>query len=359
VSERNSRTSLLPAQRQALANRANEALAKRGLADLELQANAEVWFKKAKELYTAGLTNCSVDQFRLSLEQFFACLQHAANLDSRHPGIQLWLGISYRDALGTEEDKTAAAKWLRKAAEQGVVEAQYALANILVNSAPQEVAEAMILYRNAAEQNHIDAQLALGVAYADGSGGSRNLVESARWFRQAAEQNSSIGQYFLAEAFEHGRGVTQDNNAAANWYRKAAEQDMAPAQYRLGLMYKKGDGVALDLNEAVKWFSMASDKEYQPAQFQIGHMCLYGEWFTKDYLKASHHLHKAAEIGDSLDEEILGVALIAQLELAHMYSRGWGVKKDAALSQKWFQKSVATQQALNKLRPNRATDAAR
>ena len=160
MSEGKAPTALVSAQHAELARRATEALAKRGLDDLESQESAEAWFQKAKELYNAAPKNCSVAQFRASLGEFFQCLQRAATLNPQHPVVQLWLGTAYRDGLGTEVDLVAASSWIRKAALQGVAEAQYGLAEMLKyeRGERQNLAEAVEFYRKAAEQDHIGAQ---------------------------------------------------------------------------------------------------------------------------------------------------------------------------------------------------------
>jgi TPR repeat protein len=223
-------------QSSAVARKGTGALAKRGLDDLQSHESAVAWFKKAQGLYNAVPKEFPVTQFRSSLGEFFKCLQRAAILDPQHSGIQSWLGAAYKDGLGTEKDLATAAKWFRKAADQGVAGAQYELAEMFMygEGVPQDSSEAARLHKMAADQGNIDAQLALGVAYADGSGLTKDLTESAHWFRRAAEQGSDIGQYFLAEAFAEGRGVPKNSTEAAKWYRKAASQGMAEAQSKLG-----------------------------------------------------------------------------------------------------------------------------
>jgi TPR repeat protein len=354
MSEQDLRDALVPVQSASIALKGSQSLAKRGLGDLRLLEAAEEWFQKAKDLYNAVPKEYSVAQFRSALGEFFKCLQRASNFDPNHPGIQSWLGAAYRDGLGTDKDMVAAANWFRRAADQGVADAQYELAGMYMygdEGIPQDSSEAVLLYQKASEQGHVDAQLVLGAAYLDGAGLTRDIVGSTFWFRRAAEQGSGLGQYFLAEALEEGRGVEKDSIEAASWYRKAAEQGIASAQYGLGLMYKKGDGVEKDLGEAVRWFLKASAQEYSPAHFQLGHMHHYGSGLPKDYTKAAQYLHKAAEPNEGRgDIDHLSTAMLAQLELADMYRVGRGVEKSATLSESWFRKHQVAQRELSKLR---------
>eukprot|EP01047_Picozoa_sp_COSAG01_P062468 COSAG01_NODE_7949_length_2979_cov_8.919792_1_plen_527_part_10 len=137
---------------------------------------------------------------------------------------QLNLGVCYHMGRGVDKDETEAAKWYRKAAEQG---------------------------------QH-DAQCNLGVCYEDGEGVDQDEAEAAKWYRKAAEQGHRWAQYNLGVCYHNGEGVEQDEAEAVKWYRKAAEQGNSDAQYSLGICYKHGDGVDKDEAEAVKWYRKAA-----------------------------------------------------------------------------------------------------
>ena len=66
----------------------------------------------------------------------------------------------------------------------------------------------------------------------------------AAWFRRAAEQGHANAQVFLGLMYADGDGVPQDDAEAVAWYRKAAEQEFAAAQNNLGWMYATGAGRA-------------------------------------------------------------------------------------------------------------------
>ncbi len=64
-------------------------------------------------------------------------------------------------------------------------------------------------------------------------------------------------QYALGVAYYEGIGVTKDFTQSAHWFRKAAEQGHAGAQYRLGAAYSDGKGVEEDWTEAYAWAIIA------------------------------------------------------------------------------------------------------
>ena len=90
--------------------------------------------------------------------------------------------------------------------------------------ADQAQAEAIKLYRLAAEQGVAGAQSRLGVMYAEGRGVVQNDRESVRWFRLAAEQGDAEAQAGVGLAYGTGRGVLQDFVASHMWLTLAAAQ---------------------------------------------------------------------------------------------------------------------------------------
>ncbi len=81
----------------------------------------------------------------------------------RYSPAQYNLGIMYGKGLGVPVDMNEAAKWLRKAAEQGNADAQYSLGAIYANGEgfTRNRAEAEKWLRMSATQGHVGAQKAL------------------------------------------------------------------------------------------------------------------------------------------------------------------------------------------------------
>lgn len=88
-----------------------------------------------------------------------------------------------------------AAKWLRRAAEQGFAPSQYALATLSFSGSEVDATEAAVrLWREAAKQHYSRAEEALGFAYQKGIGVPRNVAQAQRWFRRAAKSGSEAAQ---------------------------------------------------------------------------------------------------------------------------------------------------------------------
>ena len=103
-----------------------------------------------------------------------------------------------------------------------------------------------------------DAQLRLGLRYAEGDGVIQNQKEAAKWFELAAKQGKTDAQYHYGLALLRGRGVVQDYRAAFSWIEKAAQRGHAKAQFDLAELYRYGTGTTVDKPRAYLWFNLAA-----------------------------------------------------------------------------------------------------
>ncbi|MFZ0827073.1 MAG: PDZ domain-containing protein [Verrucomicrobiia bacterium] len=190
--------------------------------------------------------------------------------ENGNPEAQDKLGIYYEFGKGVAKDEVEAAKWFRKAADQGSAVAErfegiYYLGMNTANGTPDYV-EAAKWFNKAADQNDAFAELCLGDLYADGNGVPQDYSEALKWYRNAANQGNALAQYNLGCYYEFGKGVTKDAVEAAKWFRKAADQGSAAAQYSLGYCYCKGEGVEANAVEGYKWCSLASTQGNEGAK---------------------------------------------------------------------------------------------
>ena len=208
---------------------------------------------------------------------------------------------SLRNRLGIPLDCEEGAKWMRRAAEQGLAVAQAMhgltyLENVdafegVDMGVQRDNKEAAKWIRRAAEQEVSFAQAMLGAMYAEGMGVPRDDEEAVKWMRRAAEQGLPNAQSVLGEMYAKGVGVPQDNAEAAKWnrraeqgggsaaqdttamsnteiskwYHRAAGQGKPYAQYMLGLMYYKGAIVPQNYRESYVWLSLAAANRYDDA----------------------------------------------------------------------------------------------
>lgn len=161
------------------------------------------------------------------------------------------------------------------------------------NGVEKDEAEAVQLFRKAAEQGNAEAQISLAACYLDGVGVGKDEPEAIRWFHRAAKQDGCFAEvatqylkaiedgdpeaqcrlasiYQLGFDCQTGLWLYKDKAKAVKWYRKAAEQGSADAQTALGNCYRYGEGVEKNEVEAVTLFRKAAEQGSVDAQVALG-----------------------------------------------------------------------------------------
>jgi uncharacterized protein len=110
----------------------------------------------------------------------------------------------------------------------------------------------------AAEKGDEQAYYNLGVAYAEGKAGPRDMTRAIAAYRKGAEGGSVLAAYNLAQAYRKGDGVVRDYSQAAKWYEAAARHGDFRASNELGLLYVEGKGVEKNLIEGFAWIYPAT-----------------------------------------------------------------------------------------------------
>ena len=90
-------------------------------------------------------------------------------------------------------------------------------------------AKAVEWYRKAAEQGLAEAQYNLGVMYLNGTGVAKDEAKAVEWYRKAAEQGLAMAQYNLGVMYLNGMGVAGDPITGYAWLSIAAKAGCVPA----------------------------------------------------------------------------------------------------------------------------------
>ena len=146
------------------------------------------------------------------------------------------------------------------AAENGQAVAQFQLANIYLNR--QDLDNTIKWMRAAAEQGMMEAQLNLGLVL---TGKRRDYAGAIEWLEMAAAQGSAVAQYELGFIYWNGLAGTQDHTKAFQLLQAAAEQGEMNAQFAVGDIYQQGYGGQPDLITAYKWYKLAMIRGAAPA----------------------------------------------------------------------------------------------
>jgi hypothetical protein len=144
-----------------------------------------------------ALADCYRKLHKKSLNEEIARLYaDAANLE--YAPAQHSLGDCYYYGKGVEKNIEKAFEWYKKAADQGLIEAQYDLGSCF-------------------RYNHKELEFV--------------------WMKKAAEQSHPEALYRVGECYEAGRGVVQDYDLAKQYYAKAEVKGFAAASKKTTKKY--------------------------------------------------------------------------------------------------------------------------
>jgi TPR repeat protein len=209
---------------------------------------------------------------------------------------QLILGLMYLDNdKDSDQDAKVALKWLTKSAEQGDVNAQLMIANLLHEGkgVTKNETEAFKWFTQAAEGENPDAQYNLGLMYLEGDGVTRDVEEAYKWLKKSARQGHSDAQLTIGNLLYEGKIFDKDIKTATKLFRLAAKQNNIHAQMIMGEMYIREQND----KKALKWIKMAAEHENSDAQFMLGQMYAKGKGVKLDYVEAIKWFKKAADQG--------------------------------------------------------------
>ncbi len=151
---------------------------------------------RASAQYSLGafIFNAGLGRWHYKLHEFsMAKLQRSA--DAGHTKALLLIGVLLKYRGVSLKNKLAGVEYLRSAASQGVMDAQFMLAEALVDDslllkAADEI-QILSLYEQAAKQGHIMAALRLKKAYINGLWGAKPDQQQAGYWSEQFLKSSN------------------------------------------------------------------------------------------------------------------------------------------------------------------------
>ncbi|WP_275788371.1 peptidoglycan-binding protein [Pararhizobium gei] len=134
------------------------------------------------------------------------------------------VGAIYTEGRGVKANFAEAAKWYQRAADAGVIPAEYRLASL----------------------------------YEKGTGVGRDLKKARALYEKAAEKGNASAMHNLAVMLAGGVEAAPDFAGAGKWFSMAADRGIRDSQFNLAILYARGNGVKQDLEESYKWFAIAA-----------------------------------------------------------------------------------------------------
>jgi TPR repeat protein len=164
------------------------------------------------------------------------------------------------------------------------------------HAANQQFAEAISVWRKAADKGSSSAMVELGVLYATGSGVAQDEAQARKLFERAAEAGNPRGVTNLAAL--SGGGAPADPVRARALLAKPAETN-AEAQYQLGMMLAEGAGGPKDDVAARALFEKAAAQGHSGALERMGAFAQSGRGGAQDAAAAKAYYEKAAALGNA------------------------------------------------------------
>jgi tetratricopeptide (TPR) repeat protein len=175
--------------------------------------------------------------------------------DQGYAPAQIWLGQFYAKGLGVNIDSKVAAMWMGKAVEQGYPHATCELGRLYLSLNDRE--EAARWFRRGTQDACSTAEMELAKLLLGATGATREQQEEGiALLRKAAGHNSVEAWFYLGMAYEQLKRMEE----ALDSYRKAAFKGLAEAQLKLGVLLSDGFITKPDYVEAWVWLKQAASK---------------------------------------------------------------------------------------------------
>lgn len=195
--------------------------------------------------------------------QAFKLFQSAAELG--HPKGLFNLGLCYETGKGTKVDFKKAGECYVQAALKGH---RYALYNIGVyhikgiGGMPKNEKVGLQFLRKAAGQGVSEAQVYLGMHYLE----EEKWHDAFNMFSDSVKQDNIEGKYYLGVCYENGWGVAQNEKMAVEMYIGAAFRGHDDAIFSLGQCYENGcGGLAKNDQLAMALYQIVADRGHLDA----------------------------------------------------------------------------------------------
>lgn len=236
--------------------------------------------------------------------------------------VEPFLGQDARCSL-----KPEALKWLTKAAQAGMADAQFQVgyAFLLGNNTHADDGAGVMWLKRAAAQGQPDAQTLLGLCYLWGKGVEKDHSAAVARLESGVAANDAIAMQSLAMCRENGWGVKKDQAEAFKLYRRAAREGLIVAQRDLARCYATSMGVETNAKEAFVWMCKAADAGDIEGRFAVADYYASGFGVSRDPREACRRYRELAEEGHA----------DAQFRVAGFIYTGEGVVQDVTEARVW------------------------
>ena len=245
---------------------------------------------------------------------------------------QVKLASCYEKGYGVIKSKIEALKWYLKAANSG---SEYAQQKVIELKYDKEIYRDVLKYKpqlfKDAENGNANCQFKLGEWFSSHNSQLSYKKKAVVWYTKAARSGHSDAMFKLGDSYINGSGVYCNVHEAIKWYVKAANNGHKAACLKLAHIYLYGVlMVRPNVKEAIKWYNRAGKDINIYDLYEIGKAYYNGENVQKDMSIAIEYFRSAAEKGYAT----------AQYKLGLCYENGNGISKDIEVAKYWYKKAA-------------------
>ena len=223
---------------------------------------------------------------------------------------------------GPNKNPIKAANYMGKAARAGNTNAQYEYGLMLkeAQGVVQDITQAYEFIKLAADDNHVNAQL----AYAKMLSRNNELSEATKYMKVAADNSCAEAQYYFSNMLKNGLGIQKNESESIKYLEKAANNNYPEAQYKYGKYLLKNNNT----KQAENYLKLAADQKFTKAEYAYG-VLLYSRKEKASDNESAKYFQSAADKGDPK----------AQCALGMCFKSGRGIKKNSVEAFKYFKDS--------------------
>jgi len=202
------------------------------------------------EIYSRGL---GVPQDLTQAARWYEAAASAGSAEAQFRYAMILL-----DGTAVSQDVAKARDLMKAAADHGLPLAQYNYGQMLIEASPAGgFKDAFAYFEKAANAGVADAQYAMAQLYASGLGVTADEEKARGWLRAAAVNGLDTAQIEYGIWLINGKGGPARMKDGFRFLKHAAELGNPIAINRLAHLYKDGIGTEPDRAEAAKWAVLA------------------------------------------------------------------------------------------------------
>ncbi|GBQ56057.1 hypothetical protein AA16373_0626 [Komagataeibacter swingsii DSM 16373] len=184
------------------------------------------------------------------------------------------LAVCLRGGVGGVTDPVQAASWMERAANAGVVNAEYWYGRMLLDGegVATDVAHARHWLERAAGHGLAEACVAAAQLRLEGRGGPRDHAGALALYHRAARSGRTEAMFSLGAMYGGGHDLPPDRGLALHWFTQGAEGGNALSQLMLGRYLARGLAGPMDRARARYWLEQAAACGVRAARDELDHM---------------------------------------------------------------------------------------